>query len=94
MRFAPANGGVTVISREKRAPIPRLLEFRLLGPLEVRDGERTPPLSGLKQRAVLRGRTEEAVGAVRQAVTLFDQKGNVVSAEAAGGLLPTLARPS
>jgi predicted ATPase/class 3 adenylate cyclase len=41
----------------------------------------------------LRGRTEDAFGAVQQAVTLFEQKGNVVSAEAAKGLFPTLARP-
>jgi class 3 adenylate cyclase/tetratricopeptide (TPR) repeat protein len=41
----------------------------------------------------LRGRTDDAVGAVQQAVSLFDQKGNVVSAEAARGLLPTLAKP-
>jgi ATP/maltotriose-dependent transcriptional regulator MalT len=42
----------------------------------------------------LRGCTEEAAGAVRQAVTLFEQKGKVVSAEAARALLPTLAKPS
>jgi class 3 adenylate cyclase/tetratricopeptide (TPR) repeat protein len=42
----------------------------------------------------LSGRIEDAVGAVQQAVTLFEQKGNVVSAEAARGLLPTLAKPS
>jgi tetratricopeptide (TPR) repeat protein len=41
----------------------------------------------------LRGRTEDAFGAVQQAVTLFEQKGNVVSAEAAKGLFPTLAKP-
>jgi tetratricopeptide (TPR) repeat protein len=42
----------------------------------------------------LRGRTDDALGAVQQAVCLFDQKGNVVSAEAARGLLPTFAKPS
>jgi hypothetical protein len=42
----------------------------------------------------LRGRTGDAVGAVQQAISLFAQKGNVVSAEASRGLLPTLAKPS
>src|SRR4051794_35686782 len=31
----------------------RVMEFRLLGPLEVRDGERSLPLAGAKQRALL-----------------------------------------
>jgi class 3 adenylate cyclase/tetratricopeptide (TPR) repeat protein len=42
----------------------------------------------------LRGRNGEAAGAVRQAVSLFERKGNVVSAEVARRLLPTLAEPS
>ena len=33
--------------------MPRPLDFRLLGPLEVRDGERTLPLGGREQRTLL-----------------------------------------
>jgi DNA-binding SARP family transcriptional activator len=29
------------------------MEFRVLGPLEVRDGDRSLPLAGAKQRALL-----------------------------------------
>ena len=29
------------------------MEYRVLGPLEVRDGERSLPLAGAKQRALL-----------------------------------------
>jgi predicted ATPase/DNA-binding SARP family transcriptional activator len=38
---------------ERRAQISRPLDFRLLGPLEVRDGERTLSLGGRKQRTLL-----------------------------------------
>jgi tetratricopeptide (TPR) repeat protein len=41
----------------------------------------------------LGGRTGDAVAAVQEAIGLFEQKGNIVSTEAAKALLPTLAKP-
>jgi DNA-binding SARP family transcriptional activator/streptogramin lyase len=40
-------------ARERRAPIPKSLDFRLLGPLEVRDDGRALALGGRKQRSLL-----------------------------------------
>ena len=51
-RFALATSSVTVL-RGRRAPMPHQLDFRLLGPLEVRNAGRSLALGGRKQRTLL-----------------------------------------
>jgi predicted ATPase/class 3 adenylate cyclase/DNA-binding SARP family transcriptional activator len=45
--------GTTDAPTERRPPAPAQIEYRILGPLEVRDGDRELPLGGGKQRALL-----------------------------------------
>ena len=49
---APAQDAPATDAAPASAP-PRSLEFRILGPLEVREGERVVPLGGTRRRAVL-----------------------------------------
>jgi hypothetical protein len=52
--LAPMLGGcASALGGRVFGRIGGVVEFRVLGPLEVRDGERIVPLGGAKQRAVL-----------------------------------------